>query len=269
MSGIDSPEVAARKMHPRGMAMESDMRASAYAIRGRDAEVSRALSAALGSSDPFPALRSILSSLSPDPRPCSRCGDPLGPEEHDGTCDGSTGPEGSVEPARAGKPGFPFYPLHDGVRAEDFMLGGDLAPPETTPELRARVERLRRTVEMVAGPPAYLAATEHALAAAEAELARREGPVTEPGPTEHVDRDLRYRYDGPTGCLVLPSEHGDRCPILAHPLGAGLVRGLRVRITYVFSPADREAAEDVAVVWRERLKERGAKRVEMVGEESK
>lgn len=94
-----------------------------------------------------------------------------------------------------------------------------------------------------------------------------QGPETQPGPTEHTDMLLRYQYDAGMGLFAIPSEHGDRMPMPSSPASVGSVFGLRVRLVYSYSPADREAAEDVARVWEARLRERGAREVVCVGEE--
>lgn len=143
----------------------------------RDAAIARAIRAALASADPLALLAALASDLSPqDSRACSRCGDSLGAEEHDGTCE--------------------------------------------------------------AAPPA-----------------------TEPGPTERVDVALRFTFF--FGVFVLPGEP----PHVAKPEHYE-VTGLRVRVDFSYVSKDVDAAEICARVWEARLRERGAREVEMVGEEA-
>lgn len=235
MSGIDTPEVAARKMHPRGMAMESDMRASVYAIRGRDAQVSTALSAALESPDPFPALRSLLSAL-------------------------SQGTDGTAE--------YPAFPVDIRALVRDLRdVGTDANPHEFMgacpnvrgegPETATDRDSDCKACDVLRRADAYLG-----------HFGGDGSPVpaptaTEPGPTEKVDMDLRYYYRSGV-FTIYPNVHETVAPAKF----PGVVLGLSVRITYTYAPDDREAAEDVARAWAVRLRERGATRVGMVGEEA-
>lgn len=88
-------------------------------------------------------------------------------------------------------------------------------------------------------------------------------PPTEPGSTEGVDLLLRARYIRKIHGGYFGDEQDE-------PLSTGLpftaMAGLRVRVVYTYAPVAREAAEDMARRWEVRLRERGARAVEMVGE---
>lgn len=213
------------------------------ALSNRDAAIARALRAALDSPDPFPALRSLLSALSPQ-----------------GTGETPEPDLAAQVRARLGAPGprsarcsVTLDVLSDGperARVEWCRMHGDNGPGNLMALAGESVEACLRAV--LAAEPEVCP-----------ECAERAAP-TEPGPTERVDVSRRYHYDPVSGVFVLP--YGDHLAGLqASPLNMD-ARGLSVRVVYTYAPADREAAEDVARVWEERLRERGAKGVDMVGE---
>lgn len=147
-------------------------------IETRDRAIASVIRGALPSADPFPLLRALVADLGGESAvSCSRCGDVLGPEEKDGTC----------EPAP---------------------------------------------------------------------------PPTQPGPTERTDMALRFRYHD--GCFVVPNaDRTDHIGARPHHFN---VRGLRVRIVYEHTPADREAALVCAESWQGRMMQAGAREVVVVGE---
>lgn len=83
---------------------------------------------------------------------------------------------------------------------------------------------------------------------------------TLPGPTEHVDMALRFRYRD--GCFTVPV--GDQFAGTVSTPAYHRVHGLAVRIVYEHSAAEAEAAQDCAESWRSRML--GAREVECVGE---
>lgn len=205
------------------------------ALSNRDAAIARALRAAVDPPDPFPALRSLLSALSPQ-----------------GTGETPEPDLAAQVRARLGAKGECRVTWYLGDRVSvawrrDHGKAGTGGRMETDAQ---SVEACLRAV-LAAEPEVCL------------ECAERAAP-TEPGPPGRVDVSRRYHYDPVSGVFVLP--YGDHLAGLrASPLNMD-ARGLSVRVVYTYAPANREAAEDVARVWEERLRERGAMGVDMVGE---